>query len=87
MQRRHWIIEDKWTAMIRKPMNIVQDEALASLHSPNLNFNHYSYLKVLAIVIAWARIFANANFTENKKKEIGIRKVLAIQLQGGVTCV
>lgn len=64
-----------------------QDEQISSMHKQETKFQHlFTYLTMIAIVIACLGLFGLASFTaEQRTREIGIRKVLGASVHGLVS--
>ncbi len=82
-------IEKIWkTQVAGQPIEYsFQDDQISSMHKQETKFQHmFTYLTIVAIVIACLGLFGLASFTaEQRTKEIGIRKVLGASVQGLVS--
>ena len=82
-------IEKIWKKMVPgQPIEYsFQDEQISSMHREETKFQQmFSYLTIVAIVIACLGLFGLASFTaEQRTKEIGIRKVLGASVHGLVS--
>lgn len=82
-------VEKIWKELVvGQPMEYsFNDEMVTSMHRQETKFQRmFSYLTIVAIVIACLGLFGLASFTaEQRTKEIGIRKVLGASVQGLVS--
>jgi putative ABC transport system permease protein len=82
-------IEKVWkTNVAGQPIEYsFQDDQIASMHKQESKFEQmFTYLTIVAIVIACLGLFGLASFTaEQRTREIGIRKVLGASVHGLVS--
>ena len=82
-------IEKVWKAHVpEQPIEYsFQDDQISFMHKQESKFQHmFTYLTIVAIVIACLGLFGLASFTaEQRTKEIGIRKVLGASVRGLVS--
>jgi putative ABC transport system permease protein len=82
-------IEKVWKQLVpAQPIEYsFQDEEISAMHRQESKFQSmFSYLTIVAIVIACLGLFGLASFTaEQRTKEIGIRKVLGASIHGLVS--
>ncbi|HET9280131.1 MAG TPA: ABC transporter permease [Flavitalea sp.] len=82
-------IEKVWKAHVPdQPIEYsFQDDQISFMHKQESKFQHmFTYLTIVAIVIACLGLFGLASFTaEQRTKEIGIRKVLGASVRGLVS--
>ncbi|MBC7828363.1 MAG: ABC transporter permease [Chitinophagaceae bacterium] len=82
-------IEKIWKTLVPdQPIEYsFQDDQISTMHRQETKFQQmFSYLTIVAIVIACLGLFGLASFTaEQRTKEIGIRKVLGASIHGLVS--
>ena len=82
-------IEKVWKQLVpAQPIEYsFQDDQISAMHRQESKFqNMFTYLTLVAIVIACLGLFGLASFTaEQRTKEIGIRKVLGASIKGLVS--
>jgi putative ABC transport system permease protein len=82
-------VEKVWKSQVAgQPIEYsFQDDQISSMHKRESKFQQmFTYLTIVAILIACLGLFGLASFTaEQRTKEIGIRKVLGASVQGVVS--